>query len=152
MATFDFSTGTLTIDASTSLFQGRQSPDDLPLTGATELAKYGEWENYGIKNVKVWGKTFGVTARYCNKKLAMVDFVWVDGVARKTDWSAAEDDLVKEKKTLSKMIASEAQQPCVSSTIGADTFVFSWGTLTVRADLRSTVVTTSVAYTDLEKE
>lgn len=149
---FDFSKGTLTIDAIKSLFRGRPSPDDLPLTGATELAKYGEWENYGIKNVKVWGKTFGVTARYRNKKLAMVDFVWVDGVARKTDWSATEDDLVKEKKMLSKMIASEAQQPCVSSTIGADTFVFNWGMLTVQADLRSMVVTASVAYTDSEKE
>lgn len=100
MATFDFSTGTLTIDASTSLFHGRPSPDELPLTGATELAKYGEWENYGIKSVKVWGKTFGVTARYCNKKLAMVDFVWVDGVAKKIDWSATEDDLVKGKEDI----------------------------------------------------
>lgn len=151
MATFDFFTGTLTIDASTILFHGRPSPDELPLTGATELAKYGEWENYGIKSVKVWGKTFGVTARYCNKKLAMVDFVWVDGVAKKIDWSATEDDLVKEKKTLSKMIASEAQAPRLSSTIGADTFVFNWGTLTVRADLRSMIVMLSVAYTELEK-
>jgi len=152
MATLDFSTGTLTINASTSLLHRRSSPDDLPLTGATELAKYGEWESYGIKNVKVWGRTFGVTARYRSQKLAMVDFVWLDGVARKTDWSATEDDLVKEKKTLSKMIASEAQQPCVSSTIGADTFVFKWGTLTVRADLRSMVVMTSIAYAALEKE
>ncbi|MDR6482889.1 hypothetical protein [Paraburkholderia terricola] len=149
---FDFSAGTLTIDASTSLFHGSPSPEDRPLPGATELAKYGEWENYGIKNVKVWGKTFGVTARYCNKKLVMIDFVWVDGVARKTDWSVTEDDLVKEKKTLSKMIASEAQQACLASTLGADTFVFTWGTLTVRADLRSMVVTTSVAYTDSKKE
>lgn len=148
MATFDFATGTLTIDASTSLFRGRPSPDESPLSGATELAKYGEWENYGIKNVKVWGKTFGVAARFCNRKLAMIDFVWVDGVAKKIDWSATEDDLVKEKKTLSKMIASEAQSPCVSSTIGADTFVFNWGTLTVHADLRSMIVTTSVAYTE----
>ncbi|MFM0366223.1 hypothetical protein [Paraburkholderia sediminicola] len=152
MATLDFSTGALTIDASTGLFHRKPSPDDLPLTGATELAKYGEWESYGIKNVKVWGRNFGVTARYCNQKLAMVDLVWLDGVARKTDWSVTEDDLVKEQKALSKMIASEAQQPCVSSTIGADTFVFNWGTLTVRADLRSMVVTTSVAYTGLEKE
>jgi len=149
---FDFSTGTLTIDASTSLFHGRPSPDESPLNGATELAKYGEWENYGIKNVKVWGKTFGVTARYCNKKLAMIDFVWVAGVAKKTDWSATEDDLVKERKTLSKMIALEAQQPCVSSTIGADTFVFNWGTLTVRADLRSMIVVTNVAYSDSKEE
>ncbi|MFM0265333.1 hypothetical protein [Paraburkholderia sediminicola] len=148
----DFSTGMLTIDASTSLFHHKPSPDDLPLTGATELAKYDEWESYGIKNVKVWGRTFGVTARYRNQKLAIVDFVWQDGVARKTDWSATEGDLVKEKKMLSKMIASEARQPCVSSTIGADTFVFNWGTITVRADLRSMVVTTSVAYTGLEKE
>jgi hypothetical protein len=148
MATFDFATGTLTIDASTSLFHGRPSPDESPLSGGTELAKYGEWENYGIKNVKVWGKTFGVAARFCNRKLAMVDFVWVDGVAKKIDWSATEDDLVKEKKTLSKLIASEAQSPCVSSTIGADTFVFNWGTLTVHADLRSMIVTTSVAYTE----
>lgn len=148
MATFDFSTGTLTIDASTSLFPGRPAPDRSPLEGATELAKYGEWENYGIKNVKVWGKTFGVTARYCDKKLAMVDFVWTDGVAKKIDWSATEDDLVKEKKTLSKMIAAEAQSPCVSSSIGVDTFIFNWGTLTVHADLRSMIVTTSVAYTE----
>ncbi|MFM0122103.1 MULTISPECIES: hypothetical protein [unclassified Paraburkholderia] len=147
MATFDFSTGTLAIDASTNLFRGRPSPDESPLTGATELAKYGEWENYGIKSVKVWGKTFGVTARFCDKKLAMLDFVWTDGVAKKLDWSATEEDLVKEKKTLSKIIATEAQSPCVSSTTGADTFVFSWGTLTVHADLRSMGVTTSVAYT-----
>ncbi|NYH17868.1 hypothetical protein [Paraburkholderia bryophila] len=147
MATFDFSTGTLAIDASTSLFQGRPSPDESPLAGAKELAKYGEWENYGIKNVKVWGKTFSVTARYCDKKLAMVDLVWADGVAKKVDWSATEDDLVKEKKSLSKMIAAEAQSPYVSSTIGADTFVFNWGTLTVHADLRSMIVTTSAAYT-----
>ncbi|MFB9122276.1 hypothetical protein E2553_12610 [Paraburkholderia dipogonis] len=152
MATLDFSTGTLTIDASTSLFHRKPSPDHLPLTGPTELAKYDEWESYGIENVKVWGRTFGVTARYRNQKLAMVDLVWLDGVARKTDWSATEDDLVKEKKTLSKMIASEAQQPCVSSAIGADAFVFKWGTLTVRADLRSMVVTTSIAYAGLEKE
>jgi hypothetical protein len=76
--------------------------------------------------VTVWGKTFDVAAGYCNKKLAMIDFVWVDGVAKKTDWSATEGDLVKERKTLSKMIVSEAQQPCVSSTIGADTLVFNW--------------------------
>ncbi|MFM0375636.1 hypothetical protein PQQ72_01260 [Paraburkholderia strydomiana] len=150
MATFDFSTGVLSIDKSTSLFRGRPSPEELPLTAAKELAKYGEWENYGIENVKVWGKTFGVTARYCEKKLAMIDFVWVDGVAKKVDWSATEDDLVKEKKKLSKLIAFEAQSPCVSSAIGADTFVFNWGTVTVRADLRSMVVMTSVAYTGTE--
>lgn len=149
---FDFSTGTLTIDASTNVFHGGLSPDDRPLIGAMELAKYGEWENYGVKNVTVWGKTFDVAVRYCNKKLAMIHFVWVDGVAKKTDWSATEDDLVKERKTLSKMIVSEAQQPCVSSTIGADTFVFNWVTHTVRADLRSMVVTTSVAYTDSKEE
>ncbi|CAB3736219.1 hypothetical protein LMG24238_06208 [Paraburkholderia sediminicola] len=148
MATFDFATGTLAIDASTSLFCGKPSPDESPLTGATELARYGEWENYGVKNVKVWGKIFGVTARYYAKKLAMIDFVWADGVAKKIDWSTTEDDLVKEKKALSKIIASEAQSPCVSSTIGADTFVFNWGMLTVRVDLRSMIVMTSVAYTE----
>ncbi|MGF6768118.1 hypothetical protein P3T18_000588 [Paraburkholderia sp. GAS199] len=148
MAAFDFLTGTLSIDESRSLSRGRPSPDESPLAGARELAKYGDWENYGIENVKLWGKTFAVTARFCNRKLAMVDLVWVDGVAKKVDWSATEDDLVKEKKKLSKLIATEAQSPCVSSTIGADTFVFNWGTLTVHADLRSTIVTTSVAYSD----
>ncbi|MET3232481.1 UNVERIFIED_ORG: hypothetical protein ABIC54_004686 [Burkholderia sp. 1263] len=146
MATFDFSTGTLSIDESTSLFRGRPSPEELPLTVAKELAKYGDWENYGIANVEIWGKTFGVTARYYKQRLAMVDLVWLDGVAKKIDWSATEEDLVKEKKKLSKLIAFEAQSPCVSSTIGADTFVFNWGTLTVHADLRSMIVTTSVAY------
>lgn len=48
MATLDFSTGTLTIDASMSLFQHKPSLDDLRLTGATELAKHDEWESYGI--------------------------------------------------------------------------------------------------------
>ena len=148
MATFDFSTGTLTIDGSTSLFHGRPSPDELPLAGARELAKYGEWENYGIKNVKVWGRFFGVTARYYNKKLAIVYFVWVDGVASKADWSATEDDLVKEKKMTSKMAASEAKSPCVSSTTGVDTFIFSWGTLSVHADPRSGMVTLCAAYTE----
>ncbi|WP_027214489.1 hypothetical protein [Burkholderia sp. WSM2232] len=148
MATFDFSTGTLFIDELTSLFSGRPSPEESPLAGAAELAKCGEWENYGINGVKLWGKTFGVAARYRNKKLAMIDFVWLDGVAKKNDWSATEDDLVKEKKALSKMIATQSESPCVSSTIGADTFVFSWGTLTVHADLRSMVVITSVAYTE----
>jgi hypothetical protein len=66
----------------------------------------------------------------------------------KIDWSATEDDLVKEKKTLSKMIAAESQSPCVSSSIGADTFDFNWGTLTVHVDLCSMSVTTSVAYTE----
>jgi hypothetical protein len=84
MASIDFSTGTLDIDKSTSLFYGRPSPDESPLAGATELAKHGEWENYGIKRVQLWGKTFGVTARYRDKKLAMIDFVWVDGVAKKS--------------------------------------------------------------------
>ena len=39
MATFDFSTGVLSIDKSTSLFRGRPSPEELPLTAAKELAK-----------------------------------------------------------------------------------------------------------------
>ena len=54
MATFDFSTGTLSIDESTSLFRGRPLPEELPLTVAKELAKYGDWENYGIANVEIW--------------------------------------------------------------------------------------------------
>lgn len=63
----------------------------------------------------------------------MVDFICVDGVAREANYSTTEDDVVKEKKMLSNLSRAEARQPCVSSTINADTFVGNWGTLTVRS-------------------
>lgn len=119
------------------------------MTGTVQLSTNGNWENYGIKNVNVWGKNFGLTARYRDAALWMLDFVWTDGVAGKDDWAATENDLLKEKKTLSKMLATFAQAPCASSTIGADVFDFSWGTLTVRADLRSMGVMISLVYTQL---
>jgi hypothetical protein len=39
------------------------------------------------------------------EELAMVDFICVDGVAREANYSTTEDDVVKEKKMLSKFIA-----------------------------------------------
>ncbi|MDR6478931.1 hypothetical protein ABIE53_000349 [Burkholderia sp. OAS925] len=130
---FDFSTGTLTIDAFTSLFHGRPSPDDLPLTGATELAKYGGMGKLWHQGREGPGEDVWRDGWLLQEELAMVDFICVDGVAREANYSTTEDDVVKEKKMLSNLSRAEARQPCVSSTINADTFVGNWGTLTVRS-------------------
>lgn len=78
----------------------------------------------------------------------MLDLLWRDGSRLKEDWSATDEDLLKEKKALAKLISTEADTTAVATSLGVDTFAFNWGTVSVRADQRSMLVMTSIHYSE----
>jgi len=88
-----------------------------------------------------------VTARFREGKFVSIDSVWNDGSIRKKDWSATDDDLLRERKTLAKLIMKEAQTTPVATSLDVDSFAFCWGTVSVRADPWSMIVMLTIAYT-----
>ncbi|NHZ99204.1 hypothetical protein [Massilia sp. CCM 8734] len=61
-------------------------------------------------------------------------------------YDATPDDLLKEKRQLSRMLAMAWAREATDSTTGVDYFQFSWGLVMVRADLRSTLCSVTIDY------
>ncbi|MFM0044837.1 hypothetical protein [Paraburkholderia sediminicola] len=143
---FDFSTGELSVSTGIVLAPGRTTVSDLITAGWTTLDTRNGWETFSTDTMMIWRHSFAVSARFHEGKFVAIDCLWKDGSIRKQDWSATDEDLIREKKTLSKLILSEAQTTPVATSQGVDTFAFTWGTISVRADPRSMMVLLSIAY------
>ncbi|MBT2791702.1 hypothetical protein [Paraburkholderia strydomiana] len=147
-STFCFLTGVLDVCTGLVLTPGRTTISDLTGAGWKALDARNDWETFSVNDMLMWRHSFAVSARFHKGTFARIDCLWNDGSIRKQDWSATEDDLVREKKTLVKLIMTEAQTACVSTSRGVDSFAFNWGTISVCADLRSLIVMLSIAYTE----
>ena len=143
---FSFSTGELRVENALTLAPGHTRQADLTAAGWDQCDSQSEWEASGVRWVSIWGRWFSITAHFHNKELTVVDLIWRDGSLLKEDWSATDEDLLKEKKTLAKLISTKAETLAVATSLGVDTFEFDWGVVSVRADPRSQMVTTSIHY------
>jgi hypothetical protein len=144
---FDFWTGELTVDTGAKLAPRRTTRADLIAAGWTTLDSQSDWETLSVNKIMIWGHSFAVSARFHEGRFVAIDCLWNDGSILKQDWSATEDDLIREEKTLSTLIASKGQTAPAVTSLGVDAFGFSWGTISVRADPRSMMVLLSIAYT-----
>jgi len=145
---FNFATGELDIGTGLVLAPGRTTAADVIEAGWKALDARNGWESFSVDEIIVWGHSFAVGARFYEGRFAAIDCLWNDGSIRKQDWSAIDDDLIREKKTLVKLIMKEAQTTRVATSQGVDSFVFNWGMISVRADLRSMIVTLTIAFTE----
>ncbi|TGP44924.1 hypothetical protein EN871_10130 [bacterium M00.F.Ca.ET.228.01.1.1] len=147
MAThFSFSTGELDAGKGLVLAPGRTTAQDVIEAGWRALDAHNGWESFANDKIVIWRHSFAVSARFHSGDLVQIDCIWKDGCILKQDWSATDDDLLREKKTLAKLIKEEAQTTPVATSLGADTFAFQWGTISVRADQRSMIVLVSIGY------
>lgn len=147
LGTFNFLTGELDVGTGLVLAPGRTTVPDLVAAGWKALDARNGWESFSVDEIVIWRHSFAVSTRFREGKFVAIDCVWKDGSIRKQDWSATDDDLVREKKTLAKLIMTEAQTTRVATSQGVDSFVFNWGTISVRADPRSMMVMLTIAYT-----
>lgn len=145
---FNFSTGELDVGTGLVLAPGRTTVADVTGAGWKALDARNGRESFSVDEIMIWRHSFAVSARFHEEKFVAIDCLWNDGSIRKQDWSATDDDLVREKKTLAKLIMKEAQTTRVATSQGVDSFVFNWGTISVRADPRSMMLTLTIAYTE----
>jgi hypothetical protein len=148
-STFNFSTGTLDVGAGLVLAPGRTAPSDLIAAGWKALDARNNWETFSVREMVIWRHSFAISARFHKGTFARIDCLWNGGSIRKQDWSATDEDLVREKKTLAKLIMTEAQTTRVATSQGVDSFAFNWGTISICADPRSMMVMLSIVYTGL---
>lgn len=146
--TFNFSTGELDVGTGLVLAPGPTTVPDLIAAGWKALNDSHPLRASSVDEIVIWRHSFAVSARFHEGKFVAIDCLWNDGCIRKQDWSATNDDLVREKKTLAKLIMTEAQTTRVATSQGVDSFVFSWGTISVRADPQSMMVMLTIAYTE----
>lgn len=145
-ATFNFSSGELDTGTGLVLAPGVAAAADAAKANWKPLDARNGWTSFGSSELLIWRHSFAATARFHPDRLALIDCLWKDGSIRKQDWSATDDDLLREKKTLVKLLTKEAQTTPAATSLGVDTFPFSWGTISVRADPRSMMVMLSIAY------
>jgi hypothetical protein len=143
---FDFPSGELDLGTGLVLRPGRTSVSDLVAAGRASLDSRNGWETFSVKEMMIWRHSFAVSARFREGRFIAIDCLWRDGSIHKQDWSATDDDLIREKETLSKLIMSQAQAAPVATAQGVDMFAFDWGAITVRADPRSMMVLLSIAF------
>ncbi|MBT2792759.1 hypothetical protein [Paraburkholderia strydomiana] len=144
--TFNFSSGELDTGTGLVLAPGLTAVAEVIKAGWRPLDAQNGWNSFAISELVMWRHSFAVSARFHPDRLALIDCLWKDGSIRKQDWSATEDDLLREKKTLVKLIMKEAQTTPAATSLGVDTFAFNWGTISVRADPRSMMVLLTIAY------
>jgi len=145
-ATFNFSSGELDTGNGLVLGPGMAGAAEVIKADWKPLDARNGWNSFAVSELMIWRHSFAVTARFHPDRLALIDCLWKDGNIRKQDWSATEEDLLQEKKTLVRLIMKEAQTTPAATSLGVDTFAFNWGTLSVRADPRSMMVMLSIAY------
>lgn len=147
-AVIDASDGSLIIDACQAIGSDTQRNDIETRMASHNLIDQGDISGFNVYVVDLvlWGRNFGAALRYQNERLCIIDLVWRDGDVNRLGYDASVDILLKEKRQLTKMLASAwAMQP-TDATIGVDYFQFSWGVVMVRADQRSTVCGITVHY------
>ena len=143
---FSFAAGELDAGKGLVFAPGRTRVQDVIEAGWRALDAQNGWESFATDKLVIWRHSFAVSARFHLGSLAQIDCIWKDGSIRKQDWSATDNDLLREKKTLAKLIKEEARTIPVATSLGADTFAFEWGTISVRADQRSMLVLLSIGY------
>jgi len=145
-ATFNFSSGELDTGTGLVLAPGLSTAADVIKADWRPLDGHYGWTSFATSELVFWRHSFAVSARFDQDRLGLIDCLWNDGSIRKQDWSATEDDLLREKKTLVKLIMQESQATPAATSLGVDTFLFNWGTVSVRADPRSVMVLLTIAY------
>ncbi|MFM0637380.1 hypothetical protein PQQ63_11820 [Paraburkholderia metrosideri] len=95
---FDFSTGELSVSTGIVLAPGRTTVSDLITAGWTTLDAHNGWETFRIDTMMISRHSFAVSARFHEGKFVAIDCLWKDGSIRKQDWSATDEDLIREKR------------------------------------------------------
>lgn len=149
----DASDGSLIIDACHAIGRDTRRNDIETRLASHSLIDQGDINGFHVYFVDLvlWGRNFGGALRYQNERLCIIDLVWNDGEVNRLGYDASVDILLKEKRQLTRMLASAwAMQP-TDATIGVDYFQFSWGAVMVRADQRSTACSITVHYARAEE-
>ncbi|NHZ65745.1 hypothetical protein [Massilia genomosp. 1] len=117
------------------------------LASANDIDK-GELNGFHVyfTDLVLWGRNFGGSLRFKNERLRLIDLVWRDGAVNRLGYDASVDDLLREKRQLTTMLASAWGRQPTDATTGVDYFQFSWGLVMVRADQRSTLCSMTIDY------
>lgn len=105
---FSFAAGELDAGKGLVFAPGRTRVQDVIEAGWRALDAQNGWESFATDKLVIWRHSFAVSARFRLGSLAQIDCIWKDGSIRKQDWSATDDDLLREKKTLAKLIKESA--------------------------------------------
>lgn len=93
---------------------------------------------YGPVSILIWGKEFKAGLRFFNDVVHGVTMSLAHSRVASLGYDATEEDLLTEKKTLTKMLSKHLSCLPASTSLGADVFEFPWGGIVVRADQKST--------------
>lgn len=104
------------------------------------------YTTYGPLDVTWGGKRFVLGIRFHEDTLHGLTFTWRDGRVEALGYDASAEDLLAEKKILTALLSRLLDAVPTETSLGADVFVFDWGGVLARADLKSTMASIEVRY------
>jgi len=93
---------------------------------------------YDAASLVLWGQRFGGGVRFFKDVVHGVTLTLEQSRVAALGYDATENDLLAEKKILTKLLSKNLGCPPSSTSLGADVFEFPWGGVVARADLKST--------------
>jgi hypothetical protein len=99
-----------------------------------------------LNPVMLWGALFGMSIRFYKQTLHSVTLSLTQGEVARLGYDAEEKHLLNEKKKLSSLLEKSLGQTADQFSLACNTFDFSWGSLRVIVDLKSTWCGIEVQY------
>lgn len=93
---------------------------------------------YDTELLVLWGQRFGGGVKFFKDVVHGVTLTLEQSRVAALGYDATENDLLAEKKILTKLLSKNLGYPPSSTSLGANVFEFPWGGVVAKADLKST--------------